>query len=166
VSAACGKETSIEIAVTHTLTYSVSSWQRVYVCGKSGSETKADYLSQAVLGVSESFVKHNTQHFGVSLLLRFPSGTKCHLPRTFIFGTADGNCGRCVRSDIYLTFTDLPAQQSLALDPIYSTMPLFSTHPVESGLFLSRHDSRFCCCWPCLAVTITSSEDGHNSRCV
>ena len=67
VSAACGQETSVANAVTRILKYFVSSWRRVYACGKCSFESKVNYLSQAVLDVLESFVKHNIEHFRVSL---------------------------------------------------------------------------------------------------
>ena len=58
------------------LIYFVSSWRRVYACGKYIFETKVNYLSQPV--------NHNTEHFRVSLRIRFASATKCHLPHTFV----------------------------------------------------------------------------------
>jgi len=76
VSAACCQDTSVTIAVTHILRYFVSSWRRVYACGKCSFETKVNYLNQAV--------NHNTDHFRASIWIRFASATKCHLPHTFV----------------------------------------------------------------------------------
>jgi hypothetical protein len=76
VNAACGQDTSVAIAVTHISRYFVNSWRRIYTCGKSSFETKVNYLSQSV--------NHNTEHFRVSLWIRFASATKCHLPHTSV----------------------------------------------------------------------------------
>jgi hypothetical protein len=132
MSAACGQDTSVAVAVTHILRYFISSWRRVYACGKCSCDTKVNYLSQAVLDVLESFVIYNTKLQSKSMVtFRICRQVSCHL--LSFCDLAHGNCSTCVGTVINLMFTDLPAQPSLALDPIYPTMVLFFTHPVQSG---------------------------------
>lgn len=83
MSAACGQDTSVAVAVTHILRYLISSWRRAYACAKCSCDTKVNYLSQAVLDVLGRLLG-TTHSFRASLWLLFASATKCHLPLTFV----------------------------------------------------------------------------------
>jgi hypothetical protein len=77
----------------------------------------------------------------------------------------DGNCSNFFGTDIHLTFIQ-SQQPSLALDPICSTVPLFSTHLVQLAVFLWLRDSRSHCCWPYLAAKAVPLKSRGSSEFV
>jgi hypothetical protein len=112
-------------------TYFVIQLERT-VCRKYGFQLEVNYLFQAILNVSdsESFIELNTVHFWVGLYLGLCRSAQRVTWRLGLFLFAAYRME--IAADVFaLIFIWRVYQHGLALDPIYSTMPLFSTRNVE-----------------------------------